>query len=124
MPQAELATIDEIEEKRKDGTLVGFRCAEGHTFVSPVRRCPKCQSSEIEEIELPSTGEVVTYTIQNVAAEAFMNETPFAWAIIELEDGSRVTGWIPYIGSEDDLPLGTGVEFSPTYKPGVMFEKV
>lgn len=119
----ELATIDDIEEKRKDGTLVGFRCDQGHTFVSPVRRCPRCRSDEIREVELPERGTVVSYTIQNVASDAFMNETPFAWAIIELEDESRVTGWIPYVGNEDDLPLGTEVEFTPTYKPGVMFEK-
>lgn len=124
MASTELATIEEIEEKRKDGTLVGFRCGNEHTFASPVRRCPRCGSDEISEVELPKRGEVVTYTIQNVASEEFMNETPFAWAIIELEDGSRVTGWIPYIGSKDDLPIGTEVEFSPTYKPGVMFEKV
>ncbi len=119
----ELATIDEVEEKRKDGILVGFRCENDHTFVSPVRRCPRCTSRSIQEVELPDTGTVVSYTIQNVASEAFMNETPFAWAIIELEDGSRVTGWIPYVGNEDDLPLGTEVTFTPTYKPGVMFEK-
>jgi uncharacterized OB-fold protein len=58
-----------------------------------------------------------------VAAEEFMNETPFAWAIIELDDGTRVTGWIPYIAREEDLPMGSKVEFTPTYKPGIMCEK-
>lgn len=121
---AELATIEEITEERKDGRLVGIRCENGHTFVSPVRRCPRCHTEELETVELPKRGTVVTYTIQNVASEEFMNETPFAWAIIDLEDGSRVTGWIPYIGKEEDLPIGTEVEFTPAYKPGVMFEKV
>lgn len=118
-----LASIDEVQEKRKDGTLIGFRCGNEHTFVSPVRRCPRCQNPDIEEVELPETGTVVTYTIQNVASDAFMNETPFAWAIIQLEDGTRITGWIPYIARDDDLPLGTTVTFTPTYKPGLMFEK-
>lgn len=119
----ELATIDEIEEKRKDGTLIGFRCANEHTFASPVRRCPKCGSNEIDEVELPKRGTVVTFTIQNVASEEFMNETPFAWAVIDLEDGSRVTGWVPYVHSTDDLDIGDTVEFKESYKPGVMFEK-
>jgi uncharacterized OB-fold protein len=124
MPEQELATIAEVEDKRKDGQLVGFRCANEHTFVSPVRACPKCGTREIENVELPEQGTVVTFTIQNVASEEFMNETPFAWAIVELEDGSRVTGWVPFVGSEDDLSIGDEVEFEPTYKPGVMFEKV
>lgn len=118
-----LATMAELTEKRKDGTLVGFVCGNDHAFASPVRRCPKCGSKEISEKELPNTGTVVSYTIQNVAAEEFMNETPFAWAIIDLDDGTRVTGWIPYIAREDDLPMGSKVEFTPTYKPGIMFEK-
>lgn len=123
MSKSELATIEEITEERKDGRLIGFRCGKDHTFVSPVKRCPRCGSNEIGQVELPRTGTIVSYTIQNVASEEFMNETPFAWAIIELEDGARVTGWIPYVGSREDLPLGTKVEFAPSYKPGVMFEK-
>lgn len=121
---SELATMARITEQRKDGTLIGFRCSNEHTFISPVRRCPKCGSKEIEQVELPPKGEVVTFTIQNVAAEEFMNETPFAWAIVELEDGTRVTGWVPYVASDKDLAIGDTVEFTPTYKPGVMFEKV
>ena len=124
MPEQKLATMEAITEARKDGELIGFRCANDHTFLSPVRACPKCKTKDIEQIELPARGEVVTFTIQNVASEEFMNETPFAWAIVELEDGSRVTGWVPFVGSEDDLSIGDEVEFEPTYKPGVMFEKV
>lgn len=123
MSPAETMTIGDMIEKRKDGELVGFRCANEHTFVSPIKRCPKCASKEIETVELAQTGKVVTFTIQKVAAEEFMNETPFAWAIIELTDGSRVTGWVPYVASENDLAIGDEVEFTPTYKPGVMFEK-
>lgn len=123
MTPADAVTIEDITEKRKDGELVGFRCGNDHTFVSPVKRCPKCGSDAIDMVDLPHEGTVVTFTIQNVAAEEFMNETPFAWAIIELTDGSRVTGWIPYVASDNDLAIGDEVGFSPTYKPGVMFEK-
>ncbi|MDX1611775.1 MAG: OB-fold domain-containing protein, partial [Candidatus Thermoplasmatota archaeon] len=94
---SESVTIQEITQKRKDGELVGFRCENGHTWVSPSKRCAKCASKELKTVELPKEGEVLTFTIQNVAAEEFMNETPFAWAVIELTDGTRVTGWVPYV---------------------------
>jgi uncharacterized OB-fold protein len=115
-------TIADLKQKRKDGKLVGFRCANKHTWVTPVARCPTC-SKTVEQVELPGEGTVVTFTIQNVAAEEFLNETPFAWAIVQLTDGTKVTGWIPYIATDRDLKIGDRVKFTPTYKPGVMFEK-
>lgn len=116
-------SLAQLKQERKDGTLTGFRCGKGHTWVTPIRVCGKCGDKNIETVELPHEGKVVSFTIQNVAAEEFMNETPFAWAIVELSDATRVTGWIPYVGSDRDLAIGDAVRFSPTYKPGVMFEK-
>ena len=112
-----------LKEQRKDGTLTGFRCTNGHTWITPVRRCPTCSSKEIAAVELPHDGTIVTFTIQNVAAEEFINETPFAFAIVELSDGTRVTGWVPYVASDRDLAIGDKVRYEPTYKPGIMFEK-
>lgn len=116
------ATLESLKRDRKDGKLAGFRCENAHTWTSPVKRCPEC-GNRVEQIELPKEGTVLTFTIQNVAAEEFMNEVPFAWAIVELSDGTRVTGWVPYVATDKDLAIGDAVVFSPTYKPGVMFEK-
>jgi uncharacterized OB-fold protein len=117
-------SLKEQKELLKDGKVVGFHCnACGHDRFDPVLRCPKCGSLDIARRQFSSTGTVVTYTIQSVASESFLNETPFAFALIQLDDGPRVSGWIPWIGKAADLPLGQKVEYVSSYKPGMMFEK-
>lgn len=119
-----LVSMAEQKEALRDGKIVGFTCGScGHEQFSPMMRCPKCRSKELSSREFSITGKVVSYTIQSVASEEFINETPFAFAVIQLDDGPRVSGWVPWISRPDELPLGSNVEYTPTYKPGMMFEK-
>lgn len=75
--------------------------------------------------EFAREGRVTTYTIQIVAPEAFLNEVPFAWVLVELDDGGpTISGWIPFVTRPEELQVGQRVRFTPTYKPGIMFEKI
>src|ERR1041385_638923 len=109
-------SLKEQRDLLRDGKMVGFHCtACKNDRFDPMLRCPKCGSLDIARREFSTTG--------TVAAESFLNETPFAFALIQLDDGPRVAGWIPWIGKEKDLPLGQKVRYTPSYKPGIMFEK-
>ena len=117
-------SLKEQREQFKDGKLVGYHCGKcKHDRIDPMLRCPKCGSTEIQRREFSRTGTVVSYTIQSVASDQFLNETPFAFALVQLDDGPRMSGWIPWIAKEKDLPMGQKVEYTPSYKPGMMFEK-
>lgn len=117
-------SLEEQKKALREGRIVGFRCgACGHEQVSPLMRCPKCRSDDVATREFSTTGRVVGYTIQSVASEQFLNETPFAFAIIQLDDGPRVSGWIPWISRPSELPVGAQVRYTPSYKPGMQFEK-
>lgn len=121
---APLLSLKQQKELLKDGKIVGFQCkACKHERFSPMLRCPECKSGDIVTREFSKTGTVVSYTIQSVASEAYLNETPFAFAIVQLDDGPQVSGWIPWISKEKELPLGQKVEYVPSYKPGMQFEK-
>jgi uncharacterized OB-fold protein len=61
--------------------------------------------------------------VQNVPGDEFLNEAPYAYVVVELEEGGRVTGWMDSVRAESDLTIGQDVRFTPTYKPGVHFEK-
>ncbi len=118
-------SMAEQKEALRDGKIVGTRCTkDGYEQFSPMLRCPQCGSTELEKKEFSSTGKVVSYTIQSVASEQFLNETPFAFAIIDLDDGPKVSGWIPWISRPSDLPMGAHVTYVPSYKPGMQFEKL
>jgi uncharacterized OB-fold protein len=117
-------SLKEQRDLLREGKVVGFHCREcRNDRFDPMLRCPKCGSGEVERRQFSTTGTIVSYTIQSVASEQFLNETPFAFALVQLDDGPRVSGWIPWIGKEKDLPLGQKVEYVPSYKPGMMFEK-
>ncbi len=117
-------SLKEQFEARKDNKIIGFHCPVCKLDrISPMTRCPRGHPSVIERRQFSTTGKVVTYTIQAVAAEQFLNETPFAFVLVQLDDGPRVSGWIPWIAKPKDLPMGQKVEYVSSYKPGMQFEK-
>ncbi len=122
--QAPALSMKEQQERLRDEEIWGFQCKEcKHEQFAPMVRCPKCRSKDIGSRQFSTTGKVVSYTIQTVAAEAFLNETPFAYAIVDLDDGPKIACWIPWISKPQELPLGSDVTYVPSYKPGIQFEK-
>lgn len=119
----EHTTLAQVRELLREGKLEGWQCQQcKRTQATPTYRC-LCGGEDIKLKELPPTGVVESYTIQRVAAEEFINDVPYAWAVIKLDDGTRVSGWIGYVNEPKDLPLGAKVRFVPGYKPGLQFEK-
>ncbi|MFA5945102.1 MAG: OB-fold domain-containing protein [Candidatus Thermoplasmatota archaeon] len=117
-------SLKEQKELLRDGKVFGYHCGQcKHDRFDPMLRCPKCASTDIQRRQFSATGKVVSYTIQSVASESFLNETPFAFALIKLDDGPMCSGWVPYIRNEKELPIGQKVEYISSYKPGMMFEK-
>jgi uncharacterized OB-fold protein len=128
---AEAVTVETMTLKAqlaalREGKIMGYECADcKQRRMSPMVRCTKCRGTNIRIVEFAKEGKVVTYTIQNIASEQFLNEVPFAWAVVELDNGGpRVSGWIPYVVKAADLPIGQRLRFTPGYKPGMMFEKI
>ncbi|HLE47446.1 MAG TPA: OB-fold domain-containing protein [Candidatus Thermoplasmatota archaeon] len=129
MPEAALGheqlTLKAQREAMRDGKIVGWECTTcKHRSITPMMRCTACHGGSIAITTFANQGKVVTFTIQTVAAEQFLNEVPFAWAVVELDGGPRVSGWIPFVSRPNELPAGQRVRFTPSYKPGMMFEKV
>ncbi|MFQ6114824.1 MAG: Zn-ribbon domain-containing OB-fold protein [bacterium] len=73
--------------------LIGVRCDNCKEIFYPPRRiCPNCRRlSKLEEVKLNGKGKVVTYTIIYSAPENFEKQTPYIMAIVELDQGPRLT---------------------------------
>ncbi|MBC8312838.1 MAG: Zn-ribbon domain-containing OB-fold protein [Candidatus Cloacimonetes bacterium] len=72
--------------------LEAAKCKKcGKVFFPPRLICDKCKSEEFEKITLPENGKIVTFTIIRVAPQQFETEVPYAIAIVELENGVRLT---------------------------------
>jgi uncharacterized OB-fold protein len=113
-----------VKGYEESGTLRGFRCRHcGLVTATWGLACSRCGHADLEEAALSPQGKVVAFTILHVSGEEFLNDAPYAYVVVELDGGGRVTGWMPSVKSEADLTIGTPVRFHPSYKPGVQFVK-
>lgn len=91
--------------------LIGTKCNSCDSVFFPPRGvCPKCRRiGKLESYQLSGKGKIVSYTHVRVPPEGFEDETPYPLAIIELEEGPRITGQIT--DSElDEVEIGNKVE--------------
>jgi uncharacterized OB-fold protein len=118
-------TQKEQKEAAKDGKLLAWACGTcGHKSITPMYVCPVDKGRDIKTVTLPSTGVVEAYTIQKlIAPEEFLNDIPFAFVVVRMDDGTHVSGMVTDVASERDLPPGSKVRHSPSYKSVYLFEK-
>lgn len=117
-PHSIAAFVRGYEEERR---LVGFRSACGYASATWGLRCPRCGVADLTETTLAETGRIVAVSVQSVPSEEFLNEAPYAFVLVELDDGARITGWIAGVAAPGAVEIGDRVRFLPSYKPGVQF---
>ncbi|MHC4548929.1 MAG: Zn-ribbon domain-containing OB-fold protein [Planctomycetota bacterium] len=66
----------------------------GTVFFPPRRVCAQCGGRAFETVNLPAEGKVETFTIIRVAPSAFTDQAPYAVALVELGDGTRITSQV------------------------------
>jgi uncharacterized OB-fold protein len=73
--------------------MKAYRCSQcGQTTANGPGRC-HC-GGVLEAVEISGRGKVYSWTTLHAAAEAFEKDLPFQIAIIQLEEGPRVTARI------------------------------
>lgn len=108
----------------ESGTLRGFRCANcGLVTATWGLACSRCGADELVEAELATRGKVAAFTVLSVPGDEFLNDAPYAYVVVELDGGGRVTGWMPSVRREADLVIGERVRVTPSYRAGVQFER-
>jgi uncharacterized OB-fold protein len=66
---------------------------------------------------------VAAFTILTVPGDEFLNDAPYAYVVVDLDGGGRITGWMPTVKAENELTIGDRVHYVTGYKPGVQFAK-
>lgn len=93
--------------------LIGNKCEEcGQVFFPPRESCPKCRRKsmgKIKEIRLTGKGEIITYSIIHVGPEEFEEQVPYPIAVIQLDEGPRITAQIVDCDIQD-VKIGMKVE--------------
>ena len=122
LPAAPHSIGDFIRGYEEEQTLKGFRCTNCGTISATWGLlCPNCGHAERVEVKLSGRGTVAAYTILSVPGDDFLNDAPYAYVVVDLEEGGRITGWMPSVKQEGDVEVGDRVHYVPGYKPGVQF---
>lgn len=100
--------------------LEAVRCRGCGKVSFPARRiCPKCRGEDFEAIALSRRGTVVTSTVIHVAPEEFLNEAPYAVALVETPEGARLMTQVVDCDPDTVLPgMEVSLEFRLIRKEG------
>lgn len=91
--------------------LIGSKCSQcGKVFFPKRVICPECRRrGKIEDIKLSGKGKIYTYSVINTPTEEFKTLAPYVVAIIELEEGTKITSQIVDC-DPDKIEIGDEVE--------------
>lgn len=97
--------------------LVGTRCGNcGEIDFPPRSICPKCGRKSLGKMErhyLSRQGTVLSYTVVHDAPKAFSSLKPYVLAVVELEEGARLTAQII---DADPSEVGIGMPVEATFR--------
>lgn len=89
--------------------LTSHKCVNcGKVYFERKGMC-ECGSLEFTEFESSGKGKIVSFTQIHAGPSAFESQAPYIVAIIDLDDGARVTGQVVDANYED-LKVGMEVE--------------
>lgn len=91
--------------------LVGSKCGNCNKIMFPPRFiCPYCRrTGKLEPYNLGKKGKIVSYTVVHAAANGFEDQAPYTLAIVELDDGPRLTAQITDC-NHSEINIGDEVE--------------
>ena len=92
-------------------SLIGSKCSQCGTVFFPKRvLCPECRrKGKLEDIQLKGEGKIHTYSVINTPTDEFKTIAPYVVAIVELEEGAKLTTQIVDCNAED-VNIGDEVE--------------
>ena len=100
--------------------LVGNRCLTcGTVYFPPRTLCPKCRrKGKLEKYQLKGEGKIHSYTIIHAPPAGFEKRVPYCIAIIELDEGPRITGEVVGDFSLIDIGVRVRATFRKIYEDG------
>ena len=91
--------------------LIVLKCSDcGKLYFPPRYWCNKCDSSQFLQTRLSGVGEVYSYTIIRVPFQEFLDEAPYVFAEVKLDEGLVVPGRFTDEG-EKRVKIGSKVSF-------------
>ncbi|UCE10269.1 MAG: OB-fold domain-containing protein [Candidatus Thorarchaeota archaeon] len=113
---SEKPTIEQYKQNIEEGDFQAYKCVGCGTIKAiPTGSCYSCGGNEMEWARVSGKGNLVSFTVIHVAPEEFQDEAPYIVAIVELEEGTRVSarlvGFDPLKPEEIKLSIPLRLEY-------------
>lgn len=110
---SEKPTVEKYLKNIEEGMFKAYRCVDcGMIIAPPSGSCYGCGSNNMEWAEVSGKGKLVSFTVIHIAPDEFTEEAPYYVAIVELEEGTRVSarllGFDPL--KPEDVKLGIALK--------------
>ena len=107
-------TFASFQQYLDQGRLMGVRCAAcGQVDLPPRAICRRCRASQMEWVEMPSSGKLAAFTSifvgqTRLIAEGFDRTNPYCAGVVELENGARISARIVGVDARQPASIRIG----------------
>ena len=108
-------TIESYLEFLRSKKLMGSKCKKCGEIYVPVRRlCTKCNSVDMEWVEMSGKGNVAAFTSITVGTPFFVSKgydrkNPYCFSVIQLEEGPMVSGQLVGVDEKNPDTINVGL---------------
>lgn len=109
---SETPTIEAYEQYIRSEDFHAYKCAHcGAVIAPPSGVCYACGGTEMKWTKVSGKGTLISFTVIHVAPEEFQAEVPYFVAIVELEEGTRISARLKGFDAEhpETVKIGTPV---------------
>jgi uncharacterized protein len=100
--------------------FIAYSCNQcDQLFTQKKYLCPSCRHDTFSEQEVSGKGKVYTHTKIHISSPEFQHLSPYNVALIELEQGLKLTGRI-----NDEIQIGDQVELHEKTNGAYIFKKL
>ncbi|UCH05288.1 MAG: Zn-ribbon domain-containing OB-fold protein [Candidatus Thorarchaeota archaeon] len=115
----EKPTIEQYLKNIEARDFQPFKCVDCGTVIAPPSgTCYSCGSNKMEWTRVSGKGTLVSFTVIHIASDEFQEEAPYFIAIVELEEGTRVTGRLQGFDPLKPEEVGIGTLVVLDYETG------
>ncbi|MHA1961605.1 MAG: Zn-ribbon domain-containing OB-fold protein [Candidatus Thorarchaeota archaeon] len=116
---SERPTIKQYKQNIEDGDFQAYKCVSCGTIKGiPTGSCYGCGSNEMEWVRVSGNAKLVSFTVIHVAPEEFQEEAPYIVAIVELDEGTRVTSRLVGVDPLKPKDIKLGIQLKLEYDRG------
>lgn len=100
--------------------VIVHECAQcGKKFIQRKWVCPDCKHTEFDKKEINGEGNVFSFTRIHISSSEFAHLTPYTVALIDLEDGVRVTARL-----KEEVDINERVKCISNHENAYVFSKI